>query len=120
MCGFRISAECSEIVAGTGPHSQHALHAVRSEALVGAPRALQSVTCLCLREADPKLWNNHDREVQRFSRQLMVQDELLGLKMLRRVHEIDPPGDQRYGGVECGLKVEHIRHAVAMWWPSHN
>ena len=43
-----------------------------------------------------------------------MQDELLGLKMFCR-NEIVPSCDQRCGGVECGLKVEHIVPTVASW-----
>ena len=87
---------------------------------MGARRALQSVARRALREADPKGWGNHDGEVQRFGRCTPVQDKLLGLKMLCRVKEIDPPGDQQCGGVECGLKVEHKVHTVAAWRPTDN
>ena len=84
---------------------------------MGAPRALQSVTCWCLHEADSKVWNNHDGEVQQCSQQVTVQDELLGLKIFRRVHEIDPPGDQQGGGSECALKVKEACDPAAVWWP---
>ena len=54
---------------------------VRSEALVVARRALQSVARRALREADEKPWGIHDGELQGTVCATPVHYQLLGLKM---------------------------------------